>query len=133
MSRLNHIAIAVPDLAAASERYRAALGVEPSEPEAQPDHGVRVCFFDIAQARIELLEPLGPNSPIAGFLERNPCGGLHHICLGVEDLAAASARAADAGVRLLGEGAKLGAHGAPVRFLHPADLCGVLVELEQEE
>ena len=132
MTRLNHIAIAVPDLEAAAERYSQALAVKPSPPEAQPEHGVRVCFFDLERTRIELLEPLGEDSPISAFLERNPRGGLHHVCLGVEDLGHATEQAESAGVRALGEGPKPGAHGAQVRFLHPADLCGVLVELEQE-
>ena len=132
MPDLNHIAIAVPDLESAIERYRAAFGVAPSAPKAQPEHGVRVSFFDLGAARIELLEPFGENSPIASFLQRNPRGGIHHICLGVDAIDEATEKAEAAGARALGEAAKPGAHGTPVRFLHPSDLCGVLFELEEK-
>lgn len=132
LGRLNHIAIAVPELAAASRIYREALGAQVSAPKPQPEHGVTVVFIELDNAKIELLEPLGANSPIAGFLERNPAGGIHHVCYEVGDLAAASERLKGKGARILGGGEpKIGAHGKPVLFLHPKDFCGTLIELEQ--
>jgi methylmalonyl-CoA/ethylmalonyl-CoA epimerase len=132
IGRLNHVAIAVPSLAAAAGQYRAMLGAEVSEPMAQPAHGVTVVFVALPNTKIELLEPLGAASPIAGFLERNPSGGIHHLCYEVADILAARDRLKAAGARILGDGApKIGAHGKPVLFLHPKDFNGTLVELEQ--
>ncbi len=132
IGRLNHVAIAVPDLAAAAATYRDTLGAEVSAPLAQPEHGVTVVFVTLANSKVELLEPLGEGSPIAAFLTRNPSGGVHHLCFEVDDIAAARERLAAAGARVLGDGeAKIGAHGKPVIFLHPKDFCGTLVELEQ--
>ena len=131
IGRLNHVAIAVPRLAEAAARYR-ALGAEVSAPLAQPEHGVTVVFVALANTKIELLEPLGERSPIAGFLERNKLGGIHHVCYEVADIEAARARLASIGTRVLGDGKpKLGAHGKPVLFLNPKDCDGTLVELEQ--
>ncbi|MDX1423350.1 MAG: methylmalonyl-CoA epimerase [Kiloniellales bacterium] len=132
IGRLNHVAIAVPDLAAAAAQYRALLGARVSEPLDQPDHGVTVVFVELPNTKIELLHPLGADSPIAGFLARNPAGGLHHLCYEVEDILAARDRLVDGGARVLGDGApKTGAHGKPVLFLHPKDFSGTLIELEQ--
>jgi methylmalonyl-CoA/ethylmalonyl-CoA epimerase len=132
IGRLNHVAIAVPDLQAASEVYRNALGARLSEPQALPEHGVTVIFVDLPNTRVELLEPLGPASPIAAFLARNPAGGIHHICYEVADVVAAAARLSQAGARVLGDGKpRIGAHGKPVIFCHPKDFCGTLVELEE--
>jgi methylmalonyl-CoA/ethylmalonyl-CoA epimerase len=132
LDRLNHIAIAVPDLAAASRVYRETLGASVSEPRDQPEHGVRVVFIELSNTKIELLEPLGESSPIAGFLERNPVGGIHHVCYEVSDIIAVRDRLMAAGARVLGDGnPKTGAHGKPVLFLHPKDFCGTLIELEQ--
>jgi methylmalonyl-CoA/ethylmalonyl-CoA epimerase len=132
IGRLNHVAIAVPDLAAGAARYREALGATVSEPSPQPEHGVTVVFVELPNAKIELLEPLGEDSPIAGFLARNPAGGVHHLCYEVEDVVAARDRLAAQGARVLGGGEpKIGAHGKPVLFLHPKDFDGTLVELEQ--
>ena len=132
IGRLNHVAIAVPDLAAAAARYREVLGATVSEPEALPDHGVTVVFVELPNTKIELLEPLGEGSPIAGFLARNADGGMHHICYEVDDIEAARDRLVAQGARVLGDGEpRLGAHGKPVLFLHPKDFCGTLVELEQ--
>jgi methylmalonyl-CoA/ethylmalonyl-CoA epimerase len=132
IGRLNHVAIAVPSLAAASAQYRAMLGVEVSAPVAQPAHGVSVVFVTLPNTKIELLEPLGAASPIAGFLERNPSGGIHHLCYEVADIVAARDQLKAAGARILGDGEpKTGAHGKPVLFLHPKDFNGTLVELEQ--
>lgn len=132
IGRLNHVAIAVPDLAAASALYRTTLGAEVSEPLDQPDHGVTVVFVTLPNTKIELLHPLGDNSPIAAFLERNSSGGIHHLCYEVADLRAARDRLTAQGARLLGDGEpKIGAHGKPVLFLHPKDFCGTLIELEQ--
>ena len=131
IGRLNHVAIAVPRLAEAAQRYR-ALGAEVSAPLEQPEHGVTVVFVTLANTKIELLEPLGEGSPIAGFLERNRLGGIHHVCYEVADIEAARARLASTGMRVLGDGKpKLGAHGKPVLFLNPKDCDGTLVELEQ--
>ena len=132
IGRLNHVAIAVRDLAAASQVYRGTLGAELSEPSAQPEHGVTVVFVTLPNTKIELLEPLGTDSPIAKFLDRNPDGGIHHICYEVDDIRAAQAQLMGQGARVLGSGEpKIGAHGKPVLFLHPKDFCGTLVELEQ--
>ncbi len=132
IGRFNHVAIAVPDLAAATATYRDTLGAEVSAPLAQPEHGVTVVFVTLPNTKIELLEPLGEGSPIAKFLERNPAGGVHHLCFEVEDIIAARERLQAEGARVLGDGEpKLGAHGKPVIFLHPKDFCGTLVELEQ--
>ncbi len=132
IGRLNHVAIAVPDLAAAVSTYRDTLGAEVSAPLAQPAHGVTVVFVTLANSKVELLEPLGAGSPIAAFLERNPAGGVHHLCFEVDDIIAARDRLKGEGARVLGDGEpKTGAHGKPVIFLHPKDFCGTLVELEQ--
>ena len=132
IGRLNHVAIAVPDLAAATATYRDTLGAEVSAPLAQPEHGVTVIFVTLANSKVELLEPLGAASPIAAFLERNPAGGVHHLCFEVDDIIAARDRLKGEGARVLGDGEpKTGAHGKPVIFLHPKDFCGTLVELEQ--
>jgi len=132
IGRLNHVAIAVADAAAAARLYRDTLGAAVSEPAALPEHGVTAVFVDLPNTRIELLEPLGADSPIAGFLARHPDGGIHHLCYEVADVEAASRRLAAAGARLLGDGRpKTGAHGKPVIFLHPKDFAGTLIELEQ--
>jgi len=132
LGRLNHVAIAVPDLAAASALYRDTLGAKVTAPQALPEHGVTVVFIDTANTKIELLEPLGDRSPIASFLDKNPAGGMHHICYEVEDIIAARDRLKAQGARILGDGEpKIGAHGKPVLFLHPKDFLGTLVELEQ--
>jgi methylmalonyl-CoA/ethylmalonyl-CoA epimerase len=132
IGRLNHVAIAVRDLSAATRVYRDTLGASVSEPQAEPEHGVTVVFIALPNTKIELLEPLGEGSPIAGFLERNPEGGIHHVCYEVEDIRAARDRLVAEGARVLGGGEpKIGAHGKPVLFLHPKDFCGTLVELEQ--
>ncbi|HLH49902.1 MAG TPA: methylmalonyl-CoA epimerase [Roseiarcus sp.] len=132
IGRLNHVAIAVKDLAAASAQYRTALGATVSPPLPQPEHGVTVAFVELPNTKVELLEPLGANSPIAKFLDKNPDGGLHHLCFEVDDILAARDRLAAGGARILGDGApKIGAHGKPVLFLHPKDFNGTLIELEQ--
>jgi methylmalonyl-CoA/ethylmalonyl-CoA epimerase len=132
LERLNHVAIAVRDLAAASARYRHQLGAEVSMPSSLPEHGVTVAFVELPNTKIELLEPLGDNSPIAKFLEKNPDGGIHHLCYEVDDILSARDRLTAAGARILGDGEpKIGAHGKPVLFLHPKDFNGTLVELEQ--
>ena len=132
IGRLNHIAIAVPDLAAAAAKYRDQLGAHVGAPQALPEHGVTVAFIDTGNTKVELLEPLGGNSPIAAFLEKNPSGGMHHICFEVPDLAAAIARLTAGGARVLGDGKpRTGAHGHPVVFLHPKDFDGTLIELEE--
>jgi len=132
LGRLNHVAIAVPDLAAASATYRDTLGAKVSAPQALPEHGVTVVFIDTGNTKIELLEPLGEGSPIASFLEKNPSGGMHHLCYEVDDILAARDRLEASGARVLGDGdPKIGAHGKPVLFLHPKDFAGTLVELEQ--
>jgi methylmalonyl-CoA/ethylmalonyl-CoA epimerase len=132
IGRLNHVAIAVPDLAAASAMYRDTLGAAVSDPIDEPDHGVTVVFVELPNTKIELLHPLGEKSPIAGFLEKNPSGGMHHVCYEVDDILAARDRMTETGARVLGDGEpKIGAHGKPVLFLHPKDFCGTLVELEQ--
>lgn len=132
LGRLNHVAIAVPDLAAASAIYRDTLGAAVSAPQALPEHGVTVVFIDTGNSKIELLEPLGEGSPIASFLEKNPSGGMHHLCYEVDDIVSARDRLKASGARVLGDGnPKIGAHGKPVLFLHPKDFAGTLVELEQ--
>ncbi|MCA8906906.1 MAG: methylmalonyl-CoA epimerase [Rhodospirillaceae bacterium] len=132
IGRLNHVAIAVPDLPAAMELYRTTLGAQVSEPEDQPEHGVITVFIDLPNTRVELLHPLGDKSPIANFLEKNPAGGIHHICYEVTDIIAARDKLMADGMRVLGTGEpKLGAHHHPVLFLHPKDFNGTLVELEE--
>lgn len=132
IGRLNHIAIAVPDLDAASAKYRDMLGAAVSPPQALPEHGVTVVFVDTGNTKVELLEPLGEASPIAAFLERSPSGGMHHICFEVPDIMAAADTLRASGARVLGDGKpKTGAHGRPVLFLHPKDFDGTLIELEE--
>jgi methylmalonyl-CoA/ethylmalonyl-CoA epimerase len=132
IGRLNHVAIAVPDLATASAVYRDTLGARVSDPVELPEHGVTTVFVELDNTKIELLHPLGEDSPIARFLERNAGGGVHHVCYEVEDILAARDRLCAAGARVLGDGdPSIGAHGKPVLFLHPKDFCGTLVELEQ--
>jgi methylmalonyl-CoA/ethylmalonyl-CoA epimerase len=132
IGRLNHVAIAVRDLAAATALYRDTLGARVSQALPQPEHGVTVVFVELPNTKVELLEPLGADSPLAKFLERNPDGGIHHICYEVEDILAARDRLKGQGARVLGTGEpRIGAHGKPVLFLHPKDFNGTLVELEQ--
>jgi methylmalonyl-CoA/ethylmalonyl-CoA epimerase len=132
IGKLNHIAIAVPDLAAAIAVYRDTLGAQISEPVDLPEHGVTTVFVELANTKIELLHPLGEGSPIGRFLERNPAGGIHHLCYEVEDIGAARERLTSRGARVLGDAEPtIGAHGKPVLFLHPKDFCGTLIELEQ--
>ena len=132
LGRLNHVAIAVADLGKATALYRDALGAKVSAPQALPEHGVTVVFVELANSKVELLEPLGAVSPIAKFLAGNPAGGMHHICYEVADILAARDHLKGQGARVLGDGTpKIGAHGKPVLFLHPTDFCGTLVELEQ--
>jgi methylmalonyl-CoA/ethylmalonyl-CoA epimerase len=132
IGKLNHVAIVVPDLDAAAATYRDTLGASVSAPVPLPAHGVTTVFVELPNTKIELLEPLGEDSPIARFLERNPAGGMHHVCYEVDDIIAARDRLRDAGARVLGDGEpKNGAHDKPVLFLHPKDFCGTLVELEQ--
>jgi methylmalonyl-CoA/ethylmalonyl-CoA epimerase len=132
IGRLNHVAIVVPDLAAASAIYRDTLGAAVSAPLELPEHGVTTVFVELLNTKIELLHPLGANSPIARFLAANPSGGMHHVCYEVADILAARDRLKAAGARVLGDGEpRTGAHGKPVLFLHPKDFCGTLVELEQ--
>ncbi|WP_424992172.1 methylmalonyl-CoA epimerase [Oceaniradius stylonematis] len=132
IGRLNHVAIAVPDLAAAVRKYRDTLGATVSEPQPLPEHGVTVVFVELDNTKTELLEPLGEGSPVAAFIERNPAGGIHHMCYEVTDIIAARDRLSAQGVRVLGDGEpKIGAHGNPVLFLHPKDFDGTLIELEE--
>lgn len=132
IGRLNHVAIAVESVKKASAVYRDALGAKVSEPEDLPEHGVTVVFVELPNTKIELLEPYGENSPIAGFVAKNSAGGIHHVCYEVDDLIAARDQLKATGARVLGDGEpKIGAHGKPVLFLHPKDFCGTLVELEQ--
>ena len=132
IGRLNHVAIVVPDLAAAAAVYHDSLGARVSAPVALPAHGVTVVFVELPNGKIELLEPLGADSPVRGFLEHNPAGGMHHLCYEVDDIIAARDHLRQAGARVLGDGEpRLGAHGKPVLFLHPKDFCGTLIELEQ--
>jgi len=132
IGRLNHIAIAVPDLTAAAAKYRDLLGADVGQPQALPEHGVTVVFIETGNTKVELLEPLGEQSPIAAFLAKNPGGGMHHVCFEVPNIAAAAQTLAAGGARVLGDGApKIGAHGKPVLFIHPKDFDGTLIELEQ--
>ena len=132
IGRLNHVAIAVKDLEASTALYRDKLGARVSQPQPEPEHGVTVVFVELPNTKIELLEPLGADSPIAKFLERNADGGIHHICYEVDDILAARDRLKAQGARVLGSGEpRIGAHGKPVLFLHPKDFLGTLVELEQ--
>jgi methylmalonyl-CoA/ethylmalonyl-CoA epimerase len=132
IGRLNHVAIAVPDLEAAAATYRGALGANVSPPQDEPDHGVRVVFVELPNTKIELLEPLGDKSPIQAFLDKNPAGGMHHVCYEVDDIIAARDHLKNEGARIIGDGEpRIGAHGKPVLFLHPKDFNGTLVELEQ--
>ena len=128
---LNHVAIAVPELDSASAKYRDALGAKVSEPQDLPEHGVTVVFVELRNAKIELIAPLGEDSPIAGFLARNPSGGIHHICFEVPDIATASEAMASQSVRLLSEEPRIGAHGKPVLFVHPKEFNGALIEIEE--
>ena len=132
IGRLNHVAIAVPDLVAAAEQYRGALGATVSAPQDEPDHGVTAIFIELPNTKIELLYPLGKDSPIQGFLDKNPSGGIHHICYEVKNILEAKDHLESTGARVLGTGEpKIGAHGKPVLFLHPKDFNGTLIELEQ--
>ena len=132
IGRLNHVAIAVPDLAAAAAKYRDLLGAEVKDPQALAEHGVTVVFVTLDNTRIELMAPLGTDSPITRFLEKNASGGVHHLCFEVADLAGAAKALTEAGARILGDGEpKIGAHGLPVLFLHPKDFDGTLIELEE--
>ena len=132
IGRLNHVAIAVPDLDAAAAQYRDTLGARVGPPQDEPDHGVRVVFVELPNTKVEFLTPLGDDSPIAGFLTKNPSGGIHHVCYEVDDIRAARDTLKAAGARVLGDGEpKIGAHGNPVLFLHPKDFTGTLVELEE--
>ena len=132
IGRLNHVAIAVPDLAAGIKTYASTLGAAVSEPMALPEHGVTVVFVELPNTKIELLEVLGESSPIAPFMERHPSGGIHHICYEVDDILASRDKLKAEGARVLGDAEpKIGAHGKPVLFFHPKDFCGTLVELEQ--
>jgi methylmalonyl-CoA/ethylmalonyl-CoA epimerase len=132
IGRLNHVAIAVRDIEAAAKVYREMLGADVSSPEQLAEHGVTVVFITLPNTKIELLEPLGSSSPIGKFLEKNPDGGMHHVCYEVDDILSARDRLVSRGARVLGDGQpRIGAHGKPVLFLHPKDFCGTLVELEQ--
>lgn len=132
IGRLNHVAIVVPDLEAASTLYRDTLGAKVSEPVDMPEHGVTTVFVELPNTKIEFLHPLGEGSPVAGFLEKNPSGGMHHVCYEVDDIIAARDKLKADGARVLGDGEpKIGAHDKPVLFLHPKDFCGTLVEIEQ--
>jgi methylmalonyl-CoA/ethylmalonyl-CoA epimerase len=132
IGRLNHVAIAVPDLEKATALYRDTLGARVSAPVPEPDHGVTVVFVELPNTKIELLHPLGEKSPIQGFLDKNPSGGIHHVCYEVDDILAARDQLRAKGARVLGDGnPKIGAHKKPVLFLHPKDFAGTLVELEQ--
>ena len=132
IGRLNHVAIAVPDLESAAAQYRDTLGATVHAPQDEPGHGVTVVFIELPNTKIELLYPLGENSPIQGFLDKNPAGGIHHMCFEVEDILAARDTLKASGARVLGTGEpKIGAHGKPVLFLHPKDFNGCLIELEQ--
>ena len=132
IGKLNHVAIAVPDLVAATAQYRDVMGAEVSDPVDLPEHGVTTVFVNLPNTKIELLHPLGEGSPISGFLERNSAGGVHHLCYEVADIMAAKDQLVAAGMRILGDGSpKIGAHGKPVLFLHPKDCCGTLIEIEE--
>ena len=132
IGKLNHVAIAVPDLGAATAQYRDVMGAEVSDPVDLPEHGVTTVFVNLPNTKIELLHPLGEGSPISGFLERNSAGGVHHLCYEVADIMAAKDQLVAAGMRILGDGSpRIGAHGKPVLFLHPKDFCGTLIEIEE--
>ena len=132
IGKLNHVAIAVPDLSAAAEQYRTTLGAKVGDPVDEKDHGVSVVFIELPNTKVELLHPLGSNSPIQGFLDKDPNGGIHHICYEVADIKQARDQLLSFGARVLGEGEpKIGAHGKPVIFLHPKDFNGTLIELEE--
>ena len=132
IGRLNHVAIAVPDLEAATAKYRDVLGAKVSAPQDEPDHGVTVVFIELPNTKVELLYPLGEKSPIQGFLDKNPQGGIHHVCYEVDNIIEARDQLKEMGARVLGDGdPKIGAHKKPVLFLHPKDFAGTLVELEQ--
>jgi len=132
IGRLNHVAIATPDLEKSAAVYRNSLGARVSQPQAIPEHGVTVVFVEASNTKVELLQPLGANSPIAKFLEKNPDGGMHHLCFEVDDILTARDALKATGARVLGDGnPKIGAHGKPVLFLHPKDFGGTLIELEQ--
>jgi methylmalonyl-CoA/ethylmalonyl-CoA epimerase len=132
IGRLNHIAIVVPDLTTSRERYLKLLGVSVTEPVDLHEHGVTVCFIELPNTKIELMAPLGAESPVSAFLERNPSGGMHHVCYEVEDIRSAREQLVAGGARVLGAGEpKIGAHGLPVLFLHPKDFDGTLIELEE--
>lgn len=132
IGRLNHVAIAVPDLEQATALYRNTLGAQVSAPKDEPDHGVTTVFIELPNTKIELLHPLGDKSPIQAFLDKNPSGGMHHVCYEVDDIIVARDKMKADGARILGDGEpKIGAHGKPVLFLHPKDFCGTLIELEQ--
>ena len=132
IGKLNHVAIAVPDLSMAMKLYEGTLGAIVGEPKDEPDHGVTVVFINLPNTKIELLHPLGSNSPIEKFLEKNPAGGIHHICYEVADIISARNKLISTGARILGTGEpKIGAHGNPVLFLHPKDFNGCLIELEE--
>jgi len=132
IGRLNHVAIVVPDLEAASSTYRETLGARVSEAKDMPDHGVTTVFVELDNTKIELLHPLGDGSPVQNFLDKNPSGGMHHVCYEVDDIIEARDRLKAEGARVLGDGEpRIGAHDKPVLFLHPKDFCGTLVELEQ--
>ena len=132
IGRLNHVAIVVPDLAASAALYRETLGADVSEPQTLEREGVTLVFVNLPNTKIELLEPWGEASPVRGFLERNPAGGIHHLCYEVDDILAARDRLEAEGARVLGDGEpRIGAHGKPVLFLHPKDFCGTLIELEE--
>ena len=132
IGRLNHLAIVVPDLAAAAANYAGTLGAKVTDPIDLPDHGVTTVFVELPNTKIELLRPLGENSPVAKYLEKNPDGGMHHVCYEVDEILAARDKLVASGARILGDGEpKTGAHGKPVLFLHPKDFCGTLVEIEQ--
>jgi methylmalonyl-CoA/ethylmalonyl-CoA epimerase len=132
IGRLNHVAIAVPDIEAAARQYRDVLGASISPVEDQPEHGVQTVFITLPNTKVELLGVLGDGSPVRAFLDKNPAGGIHHVCYEVEDILAARDRLKASGARVLGSGEpRIGAHGKPVLFLHPKDFCGTLVELEQ--
>ncbi|MDQ7079355.1 MAG: methylmalonyl-CoA epimerase [Paracoccaceae bacterium] len=132
IGKLNHVAIAVPDLDAAAATYRDTLGATVGPPQDEPDHGVTVVFIELPNTKIELLHPLGEDSPINGFLAKNPSGGIHHMCFEVDDIISARDHLVEKGARVLGDGnPKTGAHGKPVLFLHPKDFNGTLIELEE--
>jgi methylmalonyl-CoA/ethylmalonyl-CoA epimerase len=132
IGKLNHVAIVVPDIEAARMLYRDTLGARVSEPTALPEHGVTTVFVELPNTKIELLEPLGESSAIAGFLKRNPSGGVHHLCYEVADVRASRDRLVASGARVLGDGEpRIGAHGKPILFLHPKDFCGTLIEIEE--